>query len=43
MSSVKFMHAAYAVIWIVLGGYAAKLLASYLRLKKELAILAERP
>jgi CcmD family protein len=43
MSSVRFMHAAYGVVWIVLGGYVANLSATYLKLKKELASLAEQP
>jgi CcmD family protein len=43
MSSVGFMHAAYAVVWFVLGGYVAKLLVTYLKLKKELSSLVQQP
>ncbi len=36
MNSVAFMHAAYVVVWVILGGYSADLVARYLRLRKEL-------
>ncbi len=36
MNNVGFMHAAYIVVWVVLGGYSADLLARYAKLKKEL-------
>lgn len=36
MNSIAFMHAAYIVVWVVLGGYSADLFARYLKLKKEL-------
>jgi CcmD family protein len=35
MNSVAFMHAAYIVVWVILGGYAADLAARYMKLKKE--------
>jgi CcmD family protein len=43
MSSVGFMHAAYAAVWIVLGGYIAKLFVTYLRLKEELNEVSNTP
>jgi CcmD family protein len=36
MNSVAFMHAAYIVVWVILGGYCADLVARYVKLKKEL-------
>ncbi len=36
MNSVAFMHAAYVVVWVILGGYSADLVARYFKLKKEL-------
>lgn len=36
MNSLAFMHAAYVVVWVILGGYSADLFARYLKLKKEL-------
>ena len=36
MNSVAFMHAAYIVVWVILGGYVADLFARYVKLKKEL-------
>lgn len=36
MNSLAFMHAAYIVVWVILGGYSADLVARYLKLKKEL-------
>lgn len=36
MNSVAFMHAAYIVVWVILGGYSADLIARYVKLKKEL-------
>lgn len=36
MKGVGFMHAAYIVVWVILGGYVADLGARYLKLKKEL-------
>ncbi len=36
MNSLSFMHAAYIVVWVILGGYVADLGARYLKLKKEL-------
>jgi CcmD family protein len=41
MNAVAFMHAAYVVVWVVLGGYLADLLARYVRLKKELKDLTK--
>lgn len=36
MNNVAFMHAAYIVVWVILGGYSADLFARYRKLKKEL-------
>jgi CcmD family protein len=36
MNSVAFMHAAYVVVWVILGGYSADLVGRYWKLKKEL-------
>ncbi|WP_083763729.1 CcmD family protein [Candidatus Korobacter versatilis] len=36
MNSVAFMHAAYIVVWVILGGYSADLVARYVKLRKEL-------
>ncbi len=36
MNSLGFMHAAYIVVWVVLGGYVADLGARYVKLKREL-------
>jgi CcmD family protein len=36
MNSLSFMHAAYIVVWVILGGYSADLVARYVKLKKEL-------
>jgi CcmD family protein len=36
MNSIAFMHAAYIVVWVILGGYLIDLGARYLKLKKEL-------
>ncbi len=36
MNSVAFMHAAYVVVWVILGGYCADLVARYMKLRKEL-------
>jgi len=36
MNSVAFMHAAYVVVWVILGGYSADLVARYVKLRKEL-------
>jgi CcmD family protein len=36
MNSLAFMHAAYIVVWVILGGYCADLGARYLKFKKEL-------
>lgn len=36
MNSIAFMHAAYIVVWVILGGYVADLAARYMKLKKEL-------
>ena len=36
MNNVAFMHAAYIVVWVILGGYALDLGARYIKLKKEL-------
>jgi CcmD family protein len=36
MNSLAFMHAAYVVVWVILAGYSADLLARYVKLKKEL-------
>ena len=41
MNSVAFMHAAYIVVWVVLGGYVADLVARYVKLKKELKDLTK--
>jgi CcmD family protein len=41
MNSVAFMHAAYIVVWVVLGGYLADLLARSVKLKKELKDLTK--
>jgi CcmD family protein len=41
MNPVAFMHAAYVVVWVVLGGYLADLLARYVKLKKELKDLTK--
>lgn len=41
MNNVAFMHAAYIVVWVILGGYSADLLARYLRLKRELKDLKD--
>ena len=35
-SGVGFMHAAYIVVWVILGGYVADLAGRYVKLKKEL-------
>ena len=36
MNSTAFMHAAYVVVWVILGGYSADLVARYVKLRKEL-------
>jgi len=36
MNSIAFMHAAYVVVWVILGGYSADLVARYVKLRKEL-------
>lgn len=36
MNSLGFMHAAYIVVWVILGGYCADLGVRYVKLKKEL-------
>ena len=43
MNNVAFMHAAYVVVWVILGGYSADLLARYWKLKKELRDLSSTP
>ncbi len=35
MNSVAYMHAAYAVVWTMLGGYAVYLATRFFRLTKE--------
>ncbi len=35
MNSIAYMHAAYAVVWSVLGGYALYLASRFFTLRKE--------
>lgn len=43
MNNIAFMHAAYVVVWIILGGYSADLVARWRSLERELRDFKSAP